>query len=153
MDREELIRKYSGKEKDFTGRDFRSADCYEKIFRGIYREANFANARFDGCSFEESDLSFAKFTNVYLTHTTFNGCFMKGVDFSYAYFGQAGIYEGANLRGAIFKGANFIEGSIHDADLSYADLSGAKNLSVASCVNVIFHETIMPNGQIYTGRT
>jgi uncharacterized protein YjbI with pentapeptide repeats len=152
MDREESIGKYAGGEKDFTGRDFRSADCYEKIFRGIYREANFANARFDGCSFEESNLSFAKFTNVRLYETMFNDCFMEGADFSYAHFGQAGFF-GANLRGAIFTDANFFEGDFTDCDLSYADLSGAKKLTVSACVNVIFHETIMPNGQIYTGHT
>ncbi len=66
MDTEEFIRKYTGEGKDFTRRDFRSVDCHEKIFRGIYREADFSSAYFDGCSFEESDLSFAKFTYVRL---------------------------------------------------------------------------------------
>jgi len=147
MDREELIRKYAGGEKDFTGRDFRSADCYEKIFRGIYREADFASASFDGCSFEESDLSFAKFTRVRLYETVFKHCLLEGADFSYTHFGQASLID-SDLRGAIFKNANFVEGSLRNVDLSYADLTGAKNFDRYE--NVIFYETIMPNGQICT---
>jgi uncharacterized protein YjbI with pentapeptide repeats len=75
---------------------------------------------------------------------------MEGADFSYAHFGQASI-ENADLRGAIFKGADFVEGSIRNANLSYADLSGAKNF--IRYKSVIFYETIMPNGQIYTSPT
>ncbi len=75
---------------------------------------------------------------------------MEGADFSYAYFGQAG-FGSVDLRGAIFRNANFIEGNFDDTVLSYADLTGAKNFDRYE--NVIFYETIMPNGQIYTGRT
>ncbi|WP_310481649.1 pentapeptide repeat-containing protein [Chamaesiphon sp. VAR_48_metabat_403] len=151
MDTEEFIRKYTGEGRDFTGRRF-GGERYEEIFRGIYREADFDNTSFDGCSFEESDLSFAKFQGVRLYETMFKNCLMEGADFSYAYFGQAGFYS-VDLRGAIFRNANFIEGDFDDTVLSYADLTGAKNLIDASYKNVIFYETIMPNGQIYTGRT
>jgi uncharacterized protein YjbI with pentapeptide repeats len=151
MDTDEFIRKYAGEGRDFTGRRF-GGERNDENFRGIYREANFANTIFDGCDFRESDLSFAKFKRVRLYETTFNDCLMEEADFSYAYFGQAG-FRSVDLRGAIFRNANFIEGSFGDTVLSYADLTGAKNLIEASYVNVIFYETIMPNGQIYTGRT
>lgn len=152
MDTEEFIRKYAGGDKDFTGRDFRHSHWGEndKIFPGIYREADFSSAYFDGCSFKESDLSFAKFKRVRLYETTFKDCLMEGADFSYAHFGQAG-FSSVDLRGAIFRNANFIEGNFNDTVLSYADLTGAKNFDRYE--NVIFYETIMPNGQIYTGRT
>lgn len=152
MDREELMRKYAaGGDRDFTGRRF-GGSWNDETFRGIYREGDFANTIFDSCSFIESDLSFAKFVNVRLYESTFEDCLLEGADFTYAYFGQAGFYD-ANLRGTIFKGANFVEGGFKNTDLSYADLTGAKNLSLGDCRKVIFHETIMPNGQIYTGRT
>jgi uncharacterized protein YjbI with pentapeptide repeats len=47
-------------------------------------------------------------------------------------------------RGGIYQEAGFSH-----ADLSYADLSGAKNLDRYK--NVICYETIMPDGSIYTG--
>ncbi|PSB47136.1 pentapeptide repeat-containing protein [Chamaesiphon polymorphus] len=68
--------------------------------------------------------------------------------FSDAYFGQAGFTD-VDLRGAIFRNANFIEGDFTNTDLSYADLSGAKNLD--GYKNVICYETIMPDSSIYTG--
>lgn len=45
IDREELLRKYAGGEKDFTGQSFVGADFRSKIFRGgIYTRADFSEA-------------------------------------------------------------------------------------------------------------
>ena len=75
IDREELLEKYAGTEKDFTGR--RRGGLRDKTIRGgIYREA----------------------------------------DFSGRYF----------------------------------DLRGAKKLIIESCKNIIFYETIIPDGSIRT---
>ena len=153
IDREELLRLYAGGEKDFTGRSF-AGDYRDRIFRGgIYREADFRGAYFDGSAFRDADLSFAIFEGVRIYECVFaKNCYMEGADFEEAYFGQV-TFSNVNLTRAIFKNATFNEAGFKNADLSYADLRGATKLISGRCRNVIFHETIMPNGAVYTGRT
>ncbi|MBD1929851.1 pentapeptide repeat-containing protein [Trichocoleus sp. FACHB-90] len=74
---------------------------------------------------------------------------MEGIDFTYAVFGQCN-FSGVDIRGAIFRNATLSEVNFRNANLSYADLRGAKKLTVGSFDNVIFYETIMPNGRVYT---
>ena len=76
---------------------------------------------------------------------------MEGVDFSCAIFGQSSFYN-ADLTKAIFRNAILDEFSFHDVNLSYADLQGAKEFTLGRCKNVIFYETIMPDGSIRTDR-
>ncbi len=62
MDREELIRKCAGGERDFSGGNFRGSNWNDKDVRGaIYQQADFSNSYFDSSGFVECDLSFAKF--------------------------------------------------------------------------------------------
>ena len=151
IDREELLRLYAGGEKDFTGQGF--GGMRDKTIKGgIYRETNFSDAYFDCASFIEVDLSFAIFSRVRMYESTICNSYMEGADFSGAIFGQALFYN-VNLTRAIFRNAVFEEAGFNNADLSYADLSGAKGLKTYECRKVIFHETIMPNGAVYTGRT
>ena len=152
MDREKLIRKYAGGEKDFTGMNFRGVDWRDKTIRGgIYRETDFSNSYFDSSAFREVDLSFAKFDRVRMYEGGFQDCYMEGADFSYAVFGQISFYN-VDLRRSIFRNATFDEAGFHNANLSYADLSGAKKLITQSFENVIFYETIMPDGSIRTDK-
>jgi|GEM_PF-2758028 len=155
IDREELLRLYAGGEKDFTGQKFRGSrwvDQDPKGGIGIFRETNFTRSFFDGSGFRNADLSFANFTMVRIYETFFaENCYMEGVNFSYAVFGQVTFYD-VNLTKAIFKNTTFEEAGFENANLSYANLSGATKLVSGRCKNVIFHETIMPNGSVYTGR-
>ncbi len=151
MDREELIRKYAGGEKDFTGRSFRGVDRRDKTVKGgIYREADFSNSYFDGSSFVEADLSFAKFVRTRIYESVFaENCYMEGADFSYATFGQI-TFCNVDLSRAIFRNARLSETGFYDVDLSYADLSGARRFNEVRIENVLFYETIMPDGSIRT---
>ena len=98
------------------------------------------------------DLSFANFRQVRMYESTIGNSYMEGADFSDAIFGQVTFYD-VNLSRSIFRNVVFEEAGFKNADLSYADLSGATKLTTDRCRNVIFHETIMPNGAVYTGRT
>ena len=151
MDREELLRLYAGSEKDFTGR--RRGGLRSKTIRGgIYREADFSGRYFDSGHFIGVDLSFANFRQVRMYESTIGNSYMEGADFSNAIFGQVTFYD-VNLTRAVFRNVVFEEAGFKNANLSYADLSGATRLFSDRCKNVIFHETIMPNGAVYTGRT
>ena len=148
IDREELLEKYAGTEKDFTGQSFGGLRD-KSIKGGIYRKSNFSEAEFDCGSFTDADLSFANFRRVRMFESGFRNCFMEGIDFTNAVFGQVG-FKGSNLTRAIFKNAVLSEVSFKNANLSYADFSGAKEFIVGRCKNAIFHETIMPDGSIRT---
>ena len=154
IDREELLRLYAGGEKDHTRKSFRGTRWRDRIARGgIYRETNFSNTYFEGSGFRDADLSFANFSRVRIYECFFvKNCYMEGTDFSDAVFGQVTFYD-VNLSRSIFRNVVFEEAGFKNADLSYADLSGATGLRTYRCKNVIFHETIMPNGAVYTGRT
>ncbi len=151
MDREELLRRYAGGEKDFTGRSFRNSNWIDEIVRGgIYREADFSNAYFVRSGFDQADLSFSKFVGARMYESGFGRtCCLEGIDFTYAVFGQCNFSE-VDLRGAIFRNATISETSFTNANLSYANLRGARKFSSCSCEGTIFYETIMPNGSIFT---
>lgn len=72
---------------------------------------------------------------------------MEGVDFTNARFGQV-LFSKVDLSRAIFRNAIFEEAGFSKANLSYVDLRGAKKFIIESCENVIFYETIMPDGSI-----
>ncbi|MBW4533083.1 MAG: pentapeptide repeat-containing protein [Pleurocapsa minor HA4230-MV1] len=148
-----MLRLYAGGEKDLTGKSFRGTRWRDRIARGgIYRETNFSGAYFDSSHFIGVDLSFAIFNRVRMYESTIGNSYMEGADFSDAIFGQATFYD-VDLSRAIFRNAVFEEAGFKNANLSYADLRGATGLTTYECKNVIFHETIMPNGAVYTGRT
>jgi uncharacterized protein YjbI with pentapeptide repeats len=72
MDREELIRKYAGGEKDLTGGDFIRSHWIDDTARGgIYQEADFSNSYFDSSGFHDCNLSFSKFTRVRMYESSF----------------------------------------------------------------------------------
>ena len=151
VDREELRKKYAGTEKDFTGQSFVGADFRSKIFRGgIYTRADFSEAYFDGASFREAELSLANFSRARIYECVFaKNCYMEGVDFSYTVFGQVTLSK-VNLIRAIFRYANLSEFGFYEVDLSYADFSGAREFEIGRCKDVVFYETIMPDGSIRT---
>ncbi len=146
MDREELLRLYAGGEKDFTGQSFGGLRN-QRIRQGIYRETDFSEQEFDGGHFREVDLSFANFRRVRMFESSFRNCYMEGIDFSNAVFGQV-LFNKVDLSRAIFRNAVFEEAGFSRANLSYVDLRGARKLIIESCKNVIFYKTIMPDGSI-----
>ena len=148
IDREELLEKYAGTEKDFTGRR-RGGLISQSIEGGIYREADFRDRYFDCGSFVEVDLSFANFNCIRMYESNFRNCYMEGIDFTSAEFGQVG-FNNVDLTRAIFRNATLSEVSFYKVDLSYADLSGAERFNEVSIKNTIFYETIMPDGSIRT---
>jgi uncharacterized protein YjbI with pentapeptide repeats len=149
MDREELIRKYAGGEKDFTGEDFRNSLWVDEIVRGgIYQEADFCNSNFVRSGFDKCDLSFTKFVRTRMNESGFGRSYMPGVDFTYAIFGQCSFIE-VDLREAIFRNATIGETYFDKCNLAYADFREAKKLCFNS-ENSIFYETIMPDGSIRT---
>ena len=149
MDREELIRKYAGGERDFSGRKIQAHwnDRVDK--RIIYQQADFSNSYFDSSGFDECDLSSAKFLYARMYESTFEDCDMPGADFTYATFGQVG-FNYVNLRGAIFKNTDLVETGFNGCNLSYADFTGAREFSLSNCMDCIFYETIAPDGSIRT---
>ena len=84
MDREELLRKYAGGEKDFTGRR-RGGLRNQTIRGGIYREADFSRRYFDESAFREVDLSFSNFRGVRMYETSFKNCYMERIRFYQCY--------------------------------------------------------------------
>lgn len=76
-------------------------------------------------------------------------CLMEGIDFTNAEFGQVCFYE-VDLTKAIFRNAILSEISFYKANLSFADFRGAKDFRIGRFDEVIFHETIMPDGSIRT---
>ncbi len=149
MDREELIRKYAGTERDFTGQRFGVGLTDQIIRGGIYSRTNFNEGFFESSSFIEVDLSFADFSLIRMYESSFMNCFMEGTDFTAAEFGQV-IFKNVNLTKAIFRGAVFSEFDFSRTDLSYVDFRGAKDFDCVGFNDVIFYETIMPDGSIRT---
>lgn len=74
---------------------------------------------------------------------------MEKINFTSAKFGQVG-FSNINLTRAIFRNAILSEVSFKDVNLSYADLSGAKQFIIGRCKNTVFYETIMPDGSVRT---
>ena len=149
MDREELLRRYAGGEKDFTECSFRGCHWVDNIvIGGIYHRSDFSEANFTRSGFDKVDLSFAKFIGVRMYESGFGwDCCMEGVDFSGAVFSQCN-FQKVNLSGVMFRNATISETSFRDANLSYADLSGVKELDSCSLRGTIFYKTIMPDVSI-----
>jgi uncharacterized protein YjbI with pentapeptide repeats len=151
MDREEFLRLYARSEKDFTGKSFRGANWIDRIvIGGIYHRTDFSQASFIRSGFDKADLSFARFIGARMYESGFGwNCYMEGVDFSYAVFSQCN-FSRVDLSRVIFKNATISETSFTHANLSYADLSGAKEFDSCSCRGTIFYATIMPDGSVRT---
>ena len=149
MDREELLRKYAGGEKDFTGQSFQDADWIDNIvIGGIYHRTDFSGASFIRSGFDKADLSFANFRRVRMFESGFGwDCCMEGIDFSNASFSQCN-FKGVDLTRAIFRNATISETSFKNANLSFVDLRGVKEFDSCSCRGIVFYETIMPDGSI-----
>lgn len=148
IDKEELLEKYAGTEKNFTGQSF--GGLRDRSIRGgIYKKTNFSEEEFDCGSFIDVDLSFANFRQVRMFESSFEDSYMERVNFSNARFGQVLFYN-VNLTGAIFNNAILGETGFSNADLSRVDFSGVKRFNEVRFDNVIFYETIMPDGSIRT---
>ncbi|MEO1431690.1 MAG: pentapeptide repeat-containing protein [Cyanobacteria bacterium J06633_8] len=57
-------------------------------------------------------------------------------------------FGGANLSGAILRGAFVEKTEFSNANLSCVDLRGAVGIEIAYLDEAIFHDTIMPDGSI-----
>ena len=149
MDREELIRKCAGGEKDSTGRKIQAHwnDRIDKVI--IYQRADFSNSYFDSSGFSGCDLSSAKFVSARMYEGGFADCYMPGADFRGATFGQV-VFNDLDLRSAIFKNTDLVETSFKRCNLAYADFTGAREFSLSDCRDCIFYETIAPDGSIRT---
>lgn len=148
MNQEQVIKKYAGTEKDFTGRSFRGSHWVDKTFiGGIYQQVDFSHSYLDCSSFNEADLSWAQFIRVSMYETGFENCHMEGTDFSWADLGECN-FSNVNLSRARFRNATFSQTSFKNANLSYADLTGARKFDSCVCQGTIFYETIMPDGNI-----
>ena len=147
---EEITEKYSGTEKDLTTKRLlmRFRDGSPKS--GIYKQADLSDSYFDESGgFKDCDFRFAKFQRIRMYESTFQNCYMEGADFSFAQFGQVSFIN-VDLTKAIFKNVILSELGFCNVDLSYADLRGAKRINEVTFKDVIFHETIMPDGSILT---
>ena len=150
MNQAEIIKKYAGTEKNFAGRSFRGSHWVDKTFiGGIYQQADFSHSYLDCSGFDEADLSLAQFIRVSMYESSFANCYMEGTDFSSADFGQCN-FSNVNLSRAIFRNATLNETGFKNANLSYADFSEAKEFDLKYSKNIIFYETIMPDGSIRT---
>ena len=150
MDREELIRKYDGGERDFTGENFRGVHWNDRVYkRIIYQQTDFSNSYFDSSGFSGCDLSFAKFVRARMYEGGFADCYMPGADSRGATFGQI-VFNDVDLTSAIFKNTDLVETSFTRCNLAYADFTGARNLRLRPFKECLIYETIMPDGSICT---
>lgn len=149
MDREELIRKYAGGERDKTGRKIQ-AHWNDRVDKGIiYQQADFSNSYFELSGFDECDLSFTKFLYARMYESGVGRSYMPGADFTYATFSQCSFID-VDLRSAIFKNTTISETYFSRCNLAYADFTGARELSLRRFKECLIYETIMPNGSIRT---
>jgi uncharacterized protein YjbI with pentapeptide repeats len=79
----------------------------------------------------------------------FGRSYLEEIDFTYAVFSQCSFIR-VNLSRAIFRNATLGETYFDYTNLSYADLRGIKRFNEVSFNNVVFCETIMPDGTIRT---
>ena len=150
MDREELIRKYAGGERDKTGRNCRGANWRNEIDKGIiYHQADFSNSYFELSWFDECDLSFTKFIHARMYESGFGRSYMPGADLTYPKFGQCRFTD-VDFRTAIFKNTTISETRFKRCNLAYADFTGAREFFLIDCRECLFHETILPDGSIRT---
>ena len=150
MDREELIRKYAGGERDKTGRNCRDANWNDRVDKGvIYHQADFSNSYFELSGFDECDLSSAKFVRARMYESGFGRSYMPGADFSGATFSQCSFVE-VDLISAIFKNTDLSETYFSRYNLAYADFTGARALGLRPFEECLIYETIIPDGSICT---
>lgn len=132
---------------DFTGADLRGASL-----RGVYLlKNNFANADLRGvdfffAGFVEGPFNFkeANFEGSDLTHN-----FLMRSDFTGANFSGARL-RSTSMQDSVFRGADLTGADFAFANLSRADLTGAKGFD-ASRPGTIFDATIMPDGSTRSG--
>ncbi|MBD1935772.1 pentapeptide repeat-containing protein [Microcoleus sp. FACHB-68] len=147
----EFNRRYQAGERDFTRVSILDADFR---FQGIPRDIILKKANLTGALLEELmippiDMSYAKFKKARLGKTVFCGTNLEGADFRGAHFCQT-YFSKCNLRHANFSKTVLTEILFKEVDLSYANFSGAAQFSPLGYKGVIFHETIMPDGSLYS---
>ncbi|MEW6499510.1 MAG: pentapeptide repeat-containing protein, partial [Cyanobacteriota bacterium] len=84
-----------------------------------------------------------------LGETVFSGTNLERADFRGAHFCQT-TFSKCNLRHANFSKTVLEELRFVEVDLSYANFSGAAQFELGRCKRAIFHETIMPDGSLYS---
>ena len=147
----EFYERYQAGERDFTRVSILDADFR---FQGVPRDIILKKANLTGAVLEELmippiDMSYAKFKKAELGETAFCGTNLEGADFRGAHFCQTSFGK-CNLRHANFSKTVLEEFLFVEVDLSYANLNGACKFSFGRCDRVIFHETIMPDGSLYS---
>ena len=130
---------------DFTGADLRCADFFAVIedsifdraqmigckFEGRIRKSTFISCNLRGADFYEGDFINVDCSNAFLNGVDTNRCYIANVNFT-----------NTCLKGADGDLIKFIEKVVAQGQLDDGRIN-----------NVIFDNTIMPNGSILTGRT
>lgn len=136
----------------FDGCDFSETDFADAAFEDCsFFACNFANAkltcRMSGCHFHDCKMSGADFSE----SSPFSGEFdFQGCDLCFAIFGKVGmrrsrftrcrlheaVFYDADLSECVFDESDLTGAGFQGADLTMADLSRAKNFSIApgSCL-------------------
>jgi uncharacterized protein YjbI with pentapeptide repeats len=147
----EFCERYQAGERDFTRVSILDADFrFQGVPRDIIlKKANLTGALLEEISIPAIDMSYAKFKKAALGETAFCGTNLEGADFRGAHFCQT-YFGKCNLRHANFSKTVLVELLFVEVDLSYANFSGATQFSPLGYEGVIFHETIMPDGSLYS---
>jgi len=125
---------------DFAGRDWAGADLKGADFSGLdLRGAKFERADLTGAVFRGANLEKAVFTAATLTGADFSGCAMRGANLSKVQ-AEGALFAGADLTEARLIGAHLVGADLSritvesstalNADLTRADLTGARGFKV-----------------------
>jgi subtilase family serine protease len=125
---------------------------YPNLPSGAY---NLSNANLAGGYFINVALSLASLRGALLTNANFSGANLSGADLSNsnprarlplsANFTRATLAH-ANLSNSNFRGATFTGANLSGADLSNSNLLGTTGLQTATLTNVIWSNTLCPDG-------
>lgn len=150
MDKQELLRRYSDGERDFSNIRMRDADMgvvdlSRASFRGAYLErfrchdrqmerippshsnlcgADFSNAMLYQASFSDAILTSAKFRHADCRETAFNDCDLVEADFSHATLTDASLIR-VKANDAMFGGTNLARANLSGGDFSAAEFGEA----------------------------
>lgn len=88
MDANELLRRYTAGDRDFTGVNLSGVRLVDKILKGvIFREADFSDGYLELAGFDVVDLSFANLRRIRFFESGFRRANLEGADLSDAIFG------------------------------------------------------------------
>ncbi len=101
---------------DLSGADLSGATLRDLVFRQTtLASTTFTECRMDDCNLEGIELPAAEFSKAVLRNVDLTGSVMRNANFSGARFERCGLaeiwWEGADLRGADFRGCTFHMGS------------------------------------------